>query len=103
MGDRFLECGATERLVARLAPPFDRQIVESSLGEMMRDRFRIGGMLGVAAQDFGRAPMQRLPAALQQAVVGGVLDQRMFEAIVRLRRRALDIEQVGFGKPSSAG
>ncbi len=35
--------------------------------------------------DFGGAAMQRLAAALEQAVVGGVLDQRVLEAIVRLR------------------
>ena len=31
MGDRLLEGGAAQRLVARLAPPFDRQIVEAGL------------------------------------------------------------------------
>ncbi len=41
----------------------------------------------VVAQDFGRAAVQRLAAALEQAVVGGVLDQRVLEAIVGLRRR----------------
>ena len=43
--------------------------------------------------------MQRLPAALEQAVVGRVLDQRVLEAIVGLRRRALDEQEVGVGKP----
>ena len=43
--------------------------------------------------------MQRLAAALEQAVVGRVLDQRVLEAIVGLRRRALDKQEVGFGKP----
>ena len=43
--------------------------------------------------------MQRLPAALEQAVVGRVLDQRVLEAIVGLRRRALDEQEVGFGEP----
>ena len=46
--------------------------------------------------------MQRLAAALEQALVGRVLDQRVLEAIGRLRRRALDEEEVGFGEPSSA-
>ena len=43
--------------------------------------------------------MQRLPAALEQAIVGGVLDQRVLEAIVGSRRRALDKQEVGFGEP----
>ena len=43
--------------------------------------------------------MQRLAAALEQALVGRVLDQRVLEAIVGLRRRALDKQEVGVGKP----
>src|SRR6516164_374894 len=43
--------------------------------------------------------MERLPSALEQAVVGRVLDQRVLEAIVGLRRRALDKQKVGFGEP----
>jgi len=65
MGDRFLEGRAAERLVARLAPPFDREIVEAGLGEVMRDGLRLGRRaLGLAAQDFGGAAVQRLAAAL---------------------------------------
>jgi hypothetical protein len=40
----------------------------------MGDDFRLGrGALGLVAQDFGRAPVQRLTPAFQQALVGGVL------------------------------
>ena len=42
MGDRLLEGRAAQRLVARLAPPFDGEIVEAGLGEMMGDRFGLG-------------------------------------------------------------
>ena len=42
VGDRLLERRAAKGLVARLAPPFDREIVETGLGEMMGDRFRFG-------------------------------------------------------------
>ena len=42
MGDRLLEGRAAQRLVARLAPPFDREVVEAGLGEMMGDRFGLG-------------------------------------------------------------
>ena len=104
MGDRLLEGRAAQRLVARLAPPFDREIVEAGLGEMMGDDFRLGrGALGLIAQDFGGAAVQRLAAALEQAVVGRVLDQRVLEAIVRLMARALGDEEVRAGEPVERG
>ena len=67
----------------------------------MRDALpaRLPARSGEVAQDFSGAAVQRLPAALEQTVVGRVLDQRVLEAIVRLRRSALDKQQVGFGKP----
>ena len=43
--------------------------------------------------------MQRLPAALEQAVVGRVLDQRMLEALVRLMARPLGDEEIRIGEP----
>ena len=64
---------------------------------MMGDRFGLG--VALSRSDFGRAAVQRLAAALEQAVVGRVLDQRVLEAIVGLRRRALDEQKVGVGKP----
>ena len=100
MGDRLLEGGAAQRLVARLSPPFDREIVEAGLSEMMRERFRLGRRaLGLVAQEFGGATVQRLAAALEQALVSRVLDQRVLEAVVRLRSVALDEQDVGLGKP----
>ena len=48
MGDRLLEGRAAQGLVARLAPPFDREIVEAGLGEMMGDRFGLGVRVGRA-------------------------------------------------------
>ena len=41
-----------------------------------------------------REPVQRLPAALQEAVVSRVLNQRMLEAVGRLWRDALHEEKV---------
>ena len=56
MGDRLLERRAAQSLVARLAPPLDRQIVEAGLREMMGDRFRFRReVLGLVAQDLGGA------------------------------------------------
>ena len=96
MGDRLLEGRAAQSLVARLAPPFDCKIVETGLGEMVGDGLRLGACF---AQRFGRAAVQRLAAALEQALVGRVLDQRVLEAVVGLRWSALDKQQVGVGKP----
>ena len=103
MGDRLLEGRAAKGLVARLAPPFDREIVEAGLGEMMGDRLPARLLRARAvAQDFGGAAVQRLAAALEQAVVGGVLDQRVLEAIVRLLARALDERRSASASRSSA-
>ena len=57
------------------------------------------GALGLIAQDFGGSAVQRLAAALEQAVVGRVLDQRVLEAISGFGRRALDEQKVGVGEP----
>ena len=71
MGDRLLEGRAAKGLVARLAPPFDREIVEAGLSEMMRDRLRLDRRaFRLVAQDFGGAAVQRPLAALEQALVG---------------------------------
>ena len=103
MGDRLLERRAPQGLVARLAPPFDGETVEPGLGEMMGDELRLGRRaLGIVAQDFRGAAVQRLAAALEQALVGRVLDQRMLEAIGPLRAGALDEEQVRMDEPCRA-
>ena len=103
MGDRLLEGRAAQSLVARLAPPFDREIVEAGLSEMMGKRFRLGRRpFGLVAQNFSSAAVQRLAAALEQALVGRVLDQRVLETVVRLRSIALDEQNVVAASWSSA-
>ena len=94
--DRLSEGGAAQRLVAGFAPPFDRKLRLARLREVMRER--LGLQRGRGQQNLGRAPVQRLAAALQQAVVGGVLYQRVLEAIVRVRRDAFDEQQLGVGE-----
>lgn len=75
MGDRLLEGRAAQRLVAGLAPPFGREVVESGFAEVMGDELRLGcRALGIVAQDFRGAAMQRLASAPEQALVGRVLD-----------------------------
>jgi hypothetical protein len=44
---------------------------------MMRDKLRL--RVGPGPQRLRRAAMQRLAAALQQTLVGGVLDEGVFE------------------------
>ena len=100
MGDRLLEGRAAQRLVARLAPPFDGEIVEAGLGEMMGDRFGLGVRV---AQRLGRAAVKRLAAALEQALVGRVLDQRVLETVGGGRRGAVDEQEVGFREPIQRG
>ena len=63
MGDRLLEGRAAERLVARLAPPFDREFVEAGLCEMMGDDFgRRRRAFGSVPEDFARSAVERLAA-----------------------------------------
>ena len=103
MGDRLLEGGAAKRLVARLAPPFDREIVEAGFGEMMGDDFRFGRRaLRLIAKDFARATVRRLAAALEQAVIGRVLDQRVLEAIIGVRAAPLAMSRSASASLSSA-
>ena len=100
LGHRFYQRRAAQGLVARLAPPFDCKIVEAGLGEMMRDGFWLRRRaLRNVAQDFGGAAVQHLATAPEQALVGGVLDQRVLEAVVRLRANALGDKNVGFREP----
>ena len=62
-----------------------------------------GSASWLSDQDFRRAAVQRLAAALEQALVGRVLDQRVLEAVVRLRAGALGEEDVRVGEPVERG
>src|SRR6202030_690198 len=87
----------------RLAPPVDREFVEAGFSEMMGDDFRLGrSELWLSDQDFRRAAVQRLAAALEQALVGRVLDQRVLETIGRLRAATLGDEESASTSLSSA-
>jgi hypothetical protein len=64
LGDGLLEGRASQSLVARLAPPFDREVLGAGFGEVMGDDFGFGrSAFRLAAQDFGGATVQRLAAA----------------------------------------
>ena len=104
MRDCLLERRATKGLIASLAPPFDGLVVEAGPGEMMGDDFRRGrSALGLVAQDFGGAAVQRLTAALEQAVICRFLDQRVLEAIGCLLACAHGDEEVRVGESVERG
>jgi len=90
VGGGLLERRAAERLVAGLAPPFDRRLVETGPGQMVGDEFRLGrgDRRELFAQDVGDLPVQELPPAPEQGFVGRVLDQRMLEGVARIGWRA---------------
>ena len=48
------------------------------------------------AQNLGDAPMQHLPPALEEIFVSRILNKRVLEAIVGVRREALDEQDIGF-------
>src|SRR5215813_2701012 len=77
MGDRLLVRRAAQRVLARLAPPVDRHVVEPGLPAVMRHSLRLPRGLD---QRLRRASVQRLTAAPQKAVVSRVLNQRVLEA-----------------------
>ena len=82
MGSCFPERRSFKSNVAGLAPPLDREIGLAGLGEMM------GNQLGLRARSCNerlrRMAMQSLPSALDEALVGRVLDEGVLEAIGRL-------------------
>jgi hypothetical protein len=67
MGDRLLESRAAERLVAGLAPPFDRRVGETGLCKVISERFRLAPRCvgETVAQNLGDAAVQHLTPALK--------------------------------------
>ncbi len=74
MGYCLLERRTTQRLIARSSPPFNRQLDEPSLSEVMGNDLGLSRALWIVAQQFGGTAVQRLPSGFEQTVVGGVLD-----------------------------
>src|SRR6516162_7043991 len=68
MRDRLVVGGSVQRPVALLDPPFDGRFAEPPLREMMGDDLRLdlGHCLEPIAQGLSNAPVQYLPAALEQ-------------------------------------
>ena len=87
MGNRLVIGRSIQRPVPRLEPPFDGRLAKSRLREMMSDELRLslGYCWKPISQGVGNAPMQHLPAALEQVLVGRVLHQGVFKAEDGLR------------------
>src|SRR5208282_939148 len=66
--DRLLERRAAQRLIPGDAPIFDRGFCQAGAGEMMRERFGLGGgaIRKLVAQSLRDAPVQGEAAALEQ-------------------------------------
>ncbi len=90
MCDRLVVGRSVQRPVTRLDPPFDGSFVDSGLREMMGDDLglELGHRREPIAQGLGNAPVQDLPAALEQVLVGRVLHQRVLETVDGVRRIA---------------
>ena len=88
----------------RFAPPFDGRFDLPRLREVVRQQFGLGGSCGrVIEQCFGDAAVQNLAPAPQQILVGRVLDEGVFEAIICVRRQALHQQNVGVSELFEGG
>jgi hypothetical protein len=104
MRDRLVVGGSFQRPVNCLDPPFDGGFAEPRLGEMMGDDLWLAfsHCLKPIAQGLGNAPMQYLPAALEQVLVGRVLHQRVLEGIDGFRRITTSEHEFRVLEPASA-
>ena len=80
----FNKRGSRQGALSRCAPPFDSGFGHPCLREVMREQLRLGCSGGgkLIAQNFTRAAVQSLAAALKQVLVGSVLNERVFKAII---------------------
>src|SRR6516164_954543 len=100
MRDCLFEGRAAQSRLARLAPPIDCMLVKTGFGEVVRDRL----WLALArCKRLRRAPVQCLSTALQQTLVGCILDERVLKTVGRLRRGAFDKKNVGAYKTVQSG
>ena len=102
--ERFLEAGprlgrrvARGRRLARAHRVRERLGRQAGLAKVVGEQLRLArDRLGKPRLEGLADPLVELQAlAAQQAVVGGVLDQRVLELVDRIRRRAAAIDQLG--------
>jgi hypothetical protein len=70
---------------------------ETRAGVVLREEFGLGfdDLRELGLQDLGDARMEVLAAGLEQGAVGGVLDQRVLEAVDDIGRGAAAVDQLG--------
>ena len=101
MGYRLYVRGSGGREVTGPEPVWNGLLCQSRLAKMTCNelRLRFDQLWKPSFDRCGDPPVQFLAAALEQALLGRVLDQRMLEAIMGLRRSALDKQKIGVGEP----
>src|SRR6478735_1591431 len=97
MCNRLGISGAFQRLQARLAPPFEGDLVQPRLSEVVCQNFRLslGDDWKLLAQDIADALVKHLPFALEQALVGRFLNEGVLETIVCFWRSRATHQQFG--------
>ena len=95
--DRFHIGRALAGSLPCLLPVGNGLLDEARLGVVMGQQLRLGldGLGKLLLQHLGNLLVILLPFALEQRLIGGVLNQRMLEEIVRLRRQPALIDQLG--------
>src|SRR5262249_53195722 len=98
---RFNQCRSLQRLLPRLAPPLNCRFGHAGLGEVMRQQFRFGRSSAgkFIAKGFAGATVQSWARALEKILKSRVLNERVLETIVSIRRWALPQEDVGISEP----
>jgi hypothetical protein len=94
--NRFMGSRAGDRQLPRLAPEFDRLLVQTGFGAVLRNELRpVLQNLGEVRGERARDPSVQLGAALaQHGVVRGLLDQDVLEGVHRIRRLATPEHQL---------
>ncbi len=78
----------------------DRQFEQAGLARVMAEHLRLGVGGGEGVED---PSVDRLPLGFEQALVGGVADQRVLEAVVRLGRAAAAEDELGLEQLVESG
>lgn len=102
MADRFRICRALHRALTGYLPLLDGLRLQIRFRVVMGEELglRLGDLRKALFQDLRNLAVIILAPAAQQRLIGRVLEQRVFEAVVRLRRDALDKQQLRVGQLS---
>lgn len=101
MRDGFAVCRTLGRPLAGAQPPGHRLLEQPGFGQVPGEKLRLGrnGLREIGFEHGGDMGVKLLAAAAQEAAIGGVADQRVFEQIARMRRAAAGEDEAGLGEP----